>query len=325
MEVTIAHAGLLTTIQDLGRPGLRRLGVTAGGAMDPLSLRLANLLVGNPENSPALEMTLRGAEMKFDRAGLVTICGGDFETRVDAVSRSTSRPFVVGRGETLSITAARRGCRAYLAIAGGFLIEPCLGGRGTDLRAGIGGFSGRALRAGDALTARDLNVPMVPDGWFVTDDWRPDLSGRVSLRALPGQHAGEFASTVFDHEFEISPQSDRMGLRLSGPALTRARGVELLSTAVMPGTIQIPPDGHPIVLAADCQTIGGYPRAAHVITADLPTLGQLRPGDSVRFVEVDLAAARAALAEQEYNLRLLRIGLASRLPWVRTDGCSAWI
>ena len=181
-----------------------------------------------------------------------------------------------------------------------------------------------AIRHRDTIAGRDIRVPAVPDGWFLTEDWRPDLAGRVSLRALRGEYAGEFASSVFDHEFEISPHSDRMGLRLSGPVLTRAGGQELLSTAVMPGTIQVPPDGHPIVLAADCQTIGGYPRAGHVITADLPTLGQLRPGDFVRFVEVDLATAHDALAEQEYNLRLLRIGLASRLPWVRTDGCSAW-
>ena len=325
MEMTISQAGPLSTIQDLGRPGFRRLGITAGGAMDPLSLRLANLLVGNPANSPALEMTLVGCEIRFERAALVAICGGDFETRVDGIPRSTHRPFGLARGQTLHVRSAQRGCRAYLAIAGGIDVESCLGGRGTDLRAGIGGFSGRALRAGDVLIGREVKVPLVPEGWFVTDDWRPDLSGRVSLRAVCGQHADEFPSTIFDHEFEISPQSDRMGLRLKGPGLTRARGRELLSTAVMPGTIQIPPDGQPIVLAADCQTIGGYPRAAHVITADLPTLGQLKPGDSVRFVEVTVAAAHEALAEQEYHLRLLRIGLASRLPWVRTDGCSAWI
>jgi antagonist of KipI len=324
MEVTVSRPGLLSTIQDLGRPGLRQRGVTAGGAMDPLSLRLANLLVGNPPNSPAIEMTLRGAELQFDQPALVAICGGDFESHVDGVAISNARPFGVKRGSTLTVTAARRGCRAYLAIAGGFIIESCLGGRGTDLRAGIGGVDGRALQSGDVLAGREVKFPKVPDGWFLADDWRADLSGRVALRALHGQHADEFTSTVFDHEFEISPQSDRMGLRLNGPTLSRATGDELLSTAVMPGTVQIPPDGHPIVLAADCQTIGGYPRGAHVITADLPTLGQLCPGDSVRFVEVDLVAARGALVEQELNLRLLRIGLASRLPWVRTDGCSAW-
>jgi biotin-dependent carboxylase-like uncharacterized protein len=297
MEITVVQPGLLTTIQDLGRPGWRRLGITAGGAMDTLSLRLANLLVGNPEDSPALEVTLRGPTLKFDGSALVSICGGDFEIRVDGHSQSASRPFVVFPGETLSVGTARRGCRAYLAVAGGLRVEACLGGRGTDLRAGFGGVDGRALRAGDVLTGSAIKTPTVPDGWFVSDDWRADLSGRVSLRALRGEHAGEFATTVFDHEFEVSSHSDRMGLRLQGPALARARGVELLSTAVMPGTIQIPPDGQPIVLAADCQTIGGYPRAAHVITADLPSLGQLRPGDQVRFVELDLAAAHAALAE----------------------------
>ena len=324
MEVTVRRPGVLTTVQDLGRPGRRQLGITPGGAMDPLSLRLANLLVGNPENLAALEMTLRGAELHFDQDALVAVCGGDFATSLDGVELSTQRPFRVGADSTLSIAGARRGCRAYLAVAGGFEIPLKLGGCGTDLRAGFGGRQGRALRAGDVLRARNIEVPPVPGGWFLADDWLPDLAGSVMLRALAGEHIDEFERSIFDHAFEVSPQSDRMGLRLRGEPFHRARGGELLSTGVMPGTVQMPPDGHPIILAADCQTIGGYPRVAHVITVDLSTLGQLRPGDSVRFVEVDLESARAALVEQSLNLRLLRIGLAGRLPWVRTDACSAW-
>ncbi len=325
MEVIVRRPGVLTTLQDLGRPGRRQLGITPGGAMDPLSLRLANLLVGNPENVATLEMTLHGAELRFDHDALVAICGGDFATSLDGVELSTQRPFRVGAGSTLSIAGASRGCRAYLAVAGGFEIASTLGGCGTDLRAGFGGLQGRALRAGDVLRARDITVPSVAGGWFLADDWLPDLAGSVMLRALPGEHIDEFERNIFDHAFEVSPQSDRMGLRLRGEPFHRARGGELLSTGVMPGTVQIPPDGHPIILAADCQTIGGYPRVAHVITADLPTVGQLRPGDSVRFVGIDLQSARAALVEQSLNLRLLRIGLAGRLPWVRTDACSAWI
>ena len=324
MDVTIRLPGLLTTIQDLGRPGRRQLGITPGGAMDSLSFRIANLLVGNADNSPALEMTLRGAELHFDRDALIAICGGEFEVCLNGVVQATQRPLRIERGSTVTVAGARRGCRAYLGLAGGFLVDSQLGGRGTDLRAGLGGWQGRALLAGDALPGTNLEAPPVPSGWFLADDWLPDLSGRVTLRALRGEHCDEFENSIFDHDFEISPQSDRMGLRLRGEPFQRLRGAELLSTAVMPGTVQMPPDGQPIVLAADCQTIGGYPRVAHVITADLPTLGQLRPGDAVRLLEVDLATARAALAEQALNLRLLRIGLAVRLPWVRTDACSAW-
>lgn len=325
MEVTIRQPGVLTTIQDLGRPGRRQLGITPGGAMDFLSLRLANLLVGNPENSPALEMTLRGAILHFDQHALVAVQGGDFAVSLDGRELPADRPFRVPADSILTIAQARRGCRAYLAVAGGFEVASILGGRGTDLRAGLGGFDGRALCAGDVLQARSFSAGVVPDGWYLADDWRPDLSGRVALRALRGEHCDEFDQDLFVQSFEVSPKSDRMGLRLRGEPLGRARQTERLSTAVMPGTVQIPPDGHPIVLAADCQTIGGYPRVAHVITADLPTLGQLRPGDTVRFAAVDLETAREALAVQALNLRKLRIGLAGRLPWVRTDACSAWI
>lgn len=324
MEVTIRQPGVLSTIQDLGRPGRRQLGITPGGAMDALSLRLANVLVGNPESSAAVEMTLRGASLHFDHDALAAICGGEFTVSLDGVGHSTQRPFRIGRDSTLSVGAARRGCRAYLAVAGGFEIGSILGGRGTDLRAGIGGVQGRALLADDILHARNIDVPPIPSGWFLADDWLPDLSGRVMLRSLRGEHMDEFDKSIFDHAFQVSAQSDRMGLRLRGEPFQRTRGAELLSTAVMTGTVQVPPDGHPIILAADCQTIGGYPRIAHIVTADLPTLGQLRPGDTVRFVEVDLETARAALAEQALNLRKLRIGLAGRLPWVRTDACSAW-
>ena len=177
MEITIRQPGVLTTIQDLGRPGRRRLGLTPGGAMDSLSFRLANLLVGNPENSAALEMTLHGAELHFDRDALVAICGGDFAVSIKGTEQSTARPFRVAAGSTLSVAGARRGCRAYLAIAGEFEIGLKLGGRGTDLRAGLGGFQGRALRVSDVLKGRDLEIPSVADGWFVADDCLPVCSG----------------------------------------------------------------------------------------------------------------------------------------------------
>lgn len=324
MEVTIRQPGVLTTIQDLGRPGRRQLGITPGGAMDSLSLRLANLLVGNPENFPALEMTLRGAVLHFEQDALGAVQGGDFAVSIDGRELPADRPFLIAADSILSIAQARRGCRAYVAIAGGFEVTSILGGCGTDLRAGLGGFGGRALSTGDVLKARRLKVTAVPNGWYLADEWRPDLSGRVVLRALRGEHCDEFDQDLFVQSFEVSPNSDRMGLRLRGQLLGRSRQTERLSTAVMPGTVQVPPDGHPIVLAADCQTIGGYPRVAHVITADLPTLGQLRPGDTVRFAAVDLETAHEALADQALNLRKLRIGLAGRLPWVRTDACSAW-
>jgi len=281
----VIRPGLMTTVQDLGRTGYRSSGVPLSGAMDAKALRCANLLVGNAEGAAALEITLLGPEIEFLQDGLVAVEGGGFE----GVKRGEARN--VRAGERLKFGACNRGCRAYLAVAGGFDVAPVLGSRSTYLRGGFGGFEGRALKAGDRLR-RGRVVPCTRAEGAGT---LYNLTPSPAIRALRGAHAGEFGEPFFGVEFKVSQQSDRMGLRLSGSALQRTGGRELVSGAVVPGTVQIPPDGQPIVLAADAQTIGGYPQAAHVIAADLPLLGQLRPGDSVVFKEVTLTEAHAAL------------------------------
>ncbi|HEX3729366.1 MAG TPA: 5-oxoprolinase subunit PxpB [Opitutaceae bacterium] len=302
----VIRPGLLTTVQDLGRPGFRAAGVPAGGAMDSFALRVANLLVGNPENAAGLEITLAGPELEFPAETLVAVAGAEF----DGVP--SWRPRLVGAGERLSFGGCRRGCRAYLAVAGGLDAPAVLGGRGAFLRGEFGGFEGRPLQEGDWLPlGRAGRAPAVPPSasWRVSRSILPAYSSEARLRVIRGAQAAEFGAELWSAEFVLTTQADRMGLRLAGPALERRRGAELLSTAVAPGTVQVPPDGQPILLMADAQTIGGYPQAAHIAGCDLPVAAQLRPGDRVSFQEISLEEAQALARTRERDLGILRAGL----------------
>lgn len=315
MEITIHQGGMQTTVQDLGRAGSRASGVPLGGAIDAPSLRLANLLVGNEENTPALEMTLVGPEISFSEDAVVALVGANFP------GMARGRTLLVKAGEVIAFGAVALGCRAYFAVAGGFAVAEVLGGRGTYLRAEIGGHEGRALQKGDVIaigavadTARleKLKTAAQAGSWWIDPKLFPPCAHTTTVRVIRGAQAGEFSKVVYRGTFKVSVRSDRMGLRLEGPKLHRHSDVELVSTGVAPGTIQVPSDGQPIVLLADAQTLGGYPRIAHVITADLPLMGQLRPGDSVRFTEVTLEEAQRLAQSSERVLALVREGIARK-------------
>jgi antagonist of KipI len=306
MEIAVIRAGMLTTVQDLGRRGHLCEGVPNGGAADPFALRVANLLVGNPEDSPGLEVTLTGPELEFSETAWVAVCGAWFE------GVPAWKPFRVDAGGRLRLGRRLQGCRAFLSVSGGLEAEPVLGGRGTYAPGGFGGFQGRALRSGDVL--RRLPSGRVPTGnWSIDERILPHYSAEPSVRVLPGLHAAEFGDALQMGRFEVTVQSDRMGIRLKGPRLARPGGGDLVSAAVAPGTVQVPPDGDPIVLMADAQTLGGYPRAAHVIAVDLPLVAQLAPGDAIRFVASTLAEAHALIHAREHDLGLLRQGLAEKM------------
>jgi antagonist of KipI len=314
MEMTVLSPGLLTTVQDLGRPGHRRQGVAPGGAMDTFALQVANLLVGNAGNAPALEFALTGPRLKLSGDALIALCGGEFGDLPDW------RLVRVRAGGEISLEKCRSGCRGYLAVAGGFDVPRVLGGCGTDLRGGFGGHEGRALRAGDGLKVKPGALEahaLRPDAalhHFVAPEIRPAYSRSPTVRVVRGTEAGEFSGEFFQHIFTVEAHSDRMGLRLAGPQLERrSKTGELISSPVAPGTIQVPPDGQPIVLMADAQTLGGYPKIAHAISVDLPLLAQLRPGDTVRFQEVTLAEAHRLRLALEHTLAVLREGLAAKL------------
>ncbi|HXA79686.1 MAG TPA: biotin-dependent carboxyltransferase family protein [Opitutaceae bacterium] len=312
--MTVFSPGLLTTVQDLGRPGHRRQGVASGGAMDAFALQVANLLVGNTADAPALEFALTGPRLKFSGDALIALCGGEFGDLPDW------RLVRVRAGGEISLEKCRSGCRGYLAVAGGFDVPRVLGGCGTDLRGGFGGHEGRALRAGDGLKVKPGALEahtLRPDAalhHFVAPEIRPAYSRSPTVRVVRGTEAGEFSGEFFQHLFTIEAHSDRMGLRLAGPQLERRSKMgELVSSPVAPGTIQVPPGGQPIVLMADAQTLGGYPKIAHAISVDLPLLAQLRPGDTVRFQEVALAEAHRFRLAREHTLAILREGLAQKL------------
>lgn len=304
--VEVVRAGMLTTVQDLGRRGHRASGVPLGGAADSFAARLVNALVGNPEDAAVLEFTLTGPELKFARDTVIALGGAKFG------KFPLWQPMHAPAGATLKLGPVRRGCRGYLAIAGGFAVPPVLGSRSTYLRAELGGFEGRALRDGDRLPVSEVTRD-VGGHWHIDERVLPAYGPTPEVRVVRGAQMAEFGRGLFDGEFKVTPQSDRMGLRLHGPALTRSVSDDLLSTAVVPGTIQVPPDGQPIVLLADAQTIGGYPQAAHVISVDLPLLAQLRPGDAVRFREITLGEAHQLALTRERALAMLREGLAQKI------------
>ena len=306
MEVTVDRAGMLTTVQDAGRPGQRAMGLPSGGAADAFALRVANLLVGNPENAAVLECTLTGPDLVFSGDVIMAVGGAAFE------ALPSWRPVRVPAGERVSLGPCRSGCRGYVAVAGGIEIPPVLGSRSTYLPAKMGGWEGRALRDGDTLPLGAGARSGAIEHWHIDPSLLPAYSASPVLRVIRGAQAGQFDPAWSAMEFKVTPRFDRMGLRLAGPKLERNGDGELHSAAVAPGTIQVPPDGQPIILLANAQTIGGYPRLAHVIGVDQPLVAQLQTGGTVRFREVTLAEAHRLWLARERELGILREGLAQK-------------
>lgn len=326
--IRVLKPGALTQLQDLGRYGHQRYGVPVNGVMDEWSHRLANILVGNPDDSATLECTLTGPTLRFMRERLIALSGADMRARIDDMPAPLNQPLLVRAGATLAFGERRRGARVYLAVRGGFDVPAVMGSRSTFARGGYGGFHGRPLARDDrlALCAADAGyagatrllvqcgLPFVSAAQF--DLPAPD-GGLEGLRAMPGpqwQAYTDEARTAFrEQAFQIDSRSDRMGYRLNGPRLALSAPLEMVSEAVSFGTVQVPPDGNPIVLMADRQSAGGYPKIAYVASVDLPLLAQALPGDAVRFSMITLEAAQALYLEREQSLEALRAGVAAAM------------
>lgn len=313
MSIEVLAPGLLTSVQDAGRPGWRHLGVARGGAADRWSLAVANLLVGNPVDAAALEITLQGPTLRFPRGARIAITGATIDAHCDGEPVPGWRTVDVPAGVPLHLGHCRRGARAYLGIAGGIDVLRVLGSRSTDLRAGFGGQQGRAVRAGDVLSTGDA-TGFAPTRLTIARRWvepRPTLDFDLPalLRCLPGSERTDPADTLAGRVWRVAPRSDRQGLRMAGDVLTLSGPAPVWSAAVAHGTIQLPPDGQPIVLGVDAQTIGGYPRIGHVIAADGSRMAQLRPGEEVRFLPVDADGAARALRAQQAALARLALAL----------------
>ena len=321
MKALVDSAGFLTSVQDLGRTGFRESGVSVGGALDLHALRVANALVGNQDNAAGLEATFGKLRLRFEDQRLVAWCGGAFASRVNDEDLPPGHAGLVTKDDELLMIAPSAGSRAWLAISGGIDMPVVLGSRSTDLSGNFGGLQGRALRDGDVISLGNSDLKIEASWkdrriseWSAPAPWASAADGDHVLRIVRGAHWNEFtdnAQTSFiTTPFLVTPDSDRMGVRLDGPELDRIDAADLLSEAVAPGTVQVPPNGKPILLLGDCQTIGGYPKIADVITVDLPIAAQLWPGDAVRFREVSLAEAQDLLREREEDFARFRVGLS---------------
>jgi antagonist of KipI len=306
--VHVLRPGLQTTVQDLGRVGRQDRGIAVAGAMDPFAHRLANALVGNARGAATLEITAAGPELGFDDERVVAVAGARFTLSVDGVNVPAGRSFVVPAGGRLTFGDRATGARAYLAVQGGFDVPRVMDSCATDVRNGFGGWHGRALKAGDRLPLGAK--PAARAGR------RQPRGGALHetnvVRVLPGPHQDRFAADALERlesgPYVVAADSDRMGYRLDGPPLTHRRGADMISEATVPGALQVPASGQPILLMAERQTTGGYPILAAAISADLGVAAQAMPGDALRFRRCSRAEAMAALLAIEGALLAVEQG-----------------
>jgi antagonist of KipI len=297
--IQVLQPGMFTTVQDLGRYGYGPLGVSPSGAADPISLRIGNLLVGNPESAPALEMTLLGGKFLFPEGALVALTGSDFGASIPMYTAT-----VIDPGGRVDTGPTRSGARAYLCVHGGIAIKPLLGSASTHILTGLGGFEGRALKKGDVLPVGPAHeakpLAMAPEALA-------KLQSRKTLRATIAPQTSWFSENsirlFYQTAWRVTEESNRMGLRLDGPELETPQRGQMTSEGVSLGAIQIPASGRPIILFVEQQTTGGYPKIANIISADLASVGQLRPRDEIRFEQVSPETARALIRQQEERLR----------------------
>ncbi|WP_424768444.1 biotin-dependent carboxyltransferase family protein [Paenibacillus sp. sgz302251] len=328
MSISVLQPGMLSSIQDLGRFGYQKHGVIVSGAMDAYSLRTANLLVGNEEAEAALEMTLMGPSLLLKEDTLLAITGGDLSPTLNKQPVPMWRPLYVKAGSVLEFGACKSGCRAYLAVAGGYHIPVVMGSKSTYLRAGIGGYEGRALKEGDELALQPMteqnirlmrrlqkeagsrSVAFTP--WYAEGSILQQ-TGDITVRVTRGSQFEQFddpsRQRFYSQPFQITPQSDRMGYRLSGPALQLKESLEMISEGVCLGTIQVPPDGNPIILLADRQTAGGYPSIAQVAAVDIAVIAQMKPGQKLTFQEITVKEAEQLYFDRERDMEEMKTAI----------------
>ena len=318
--IDVIKPGLLTTLQDAGRPGFAHLGIGRSGAFDEPARQIANALCGNPAGACALEITLSGPRLRVRESTCVALTGAPIPFRIDGIEQPMWAPVPVPAGTTIELGTMRSGCRSYLAVHGGFDVAPVLGSRSVDVNASLGPNAGRALSAGDVLPIATADVPgdtrtrttwwIDPRPWFTRNPEQP-------LRLLPGTHLDALTESsresLFSGTFTVHADSNRAGLRLDGPQLECARPIEMISEGCLPGLLQLPPSGQPIAFGPECPVSGGYPRIGQIAAVDMPRLAQLRPGDAVRFTPCAFEDALHALRERERALDTLTANIAARL------------
>ncbi|MGG8360937.1 biotin-dependent carboxyltransferase family protein [Bacillus cereus] len=328
MDVEVLHAGMFTTVQDLGRSHYQQYGVPVGGVMDQSGLRMINMLVGNEENEAGLEMTIMGPKLLIKKTTLLAIGGADMEPLLNGERIPLWRPILAEEGSMLCFGKVKSGCRAYVTFAGGIHIERTMGSKSTYIRSAIGGIEGRMLKKGDYFQIgaqpemanrfiQDLQKDeRIKTKWAISNSILPKYKKHPKLRVIAdfeyNQFTEESRKAFFAREYKVSNYADRMGYRVEGEVLNRMEEKEILSSPVTFGTIQVPNGGQPIILMADRQTTGGYPRMGNIISVDLPLLAQLKPGEYVSFEKITLEEAEQLYIEQEVNMNLLKKFIALR-------------
>lgn len=321
MNISVLNPGLLTTIQDLGRIGYQKYGVIASGSMDTYATRLSNIMVGNKENEAVLEITLIGPSLKLEKGTLFSLTGGNLSPTINEKRIPMGRPIYVTKDCILKFGSCIKGCRSYLAVAGGFDVPKVMGSKSTYLRAEFGGFNGRALKKDDVLSIgvkSSMSNRIIKkmeelkgNGDFVSPIWymknfmmqNPDSTViRVFEDRQFNAISEESINKFFNSKFSVTNKSDRMGYRLSGEKIELKEKLEMISEEVSAGTIQIPPDGNPIILLADRQTAGGYPKIAHVSSVDIQKIVQLKPNDKITFKKITLKEAEQLYFQREKDI-----------------------
>jgi len=312
MNLRIIKAGVMDTVQDMGRYGWQHLGINPGGAMDKLSAQIANILVGNETHEAVIELHFPASAFFFEQASLVALTGADFSATVNGEEIPTMRPVLISKYSILQFHRVVSGARAYLAVHGGLNIKPWLNSYSTHLKAAAGGYCGRALQKDDEIAFRitpDLSSLLEKKefdvmSWKADDDW--ETTDEEEILALPGHEWSQLhdrsKESFFNEAFLITTHSDRMGYHLKGEGLKMISDEEMVSSAVSFGTVQLLPDGQLIVLMADHQTAGGYPRLAHVISSHHPRLAQMKPGEKVYFRFTDQQTAEELFIKQQQHL-----------------------
>ncbi|PTM53241.1 biotin-dependent carboxyltransferase family protein [Desmospora activa] len=310
--VVVKKAGMLTTVQDGGRTGYQAFGMGVSGAMDPFALQVGNLLVGNPREEAAVEITLSGPELEWRQDAWIALTGADLSPTLDGIPLPLWKTLRVKAGQMLRFGKPRRGVRCILAVAGGIDVKAVMGSKSTYLKGRVGGFQGRPLKKGDVL---NIGRPRLPDhqlsGRALARREQPVYRKEACLRTVEGPQLQAFTDEgircFYEESYQVSPQSDRMGCRLQGPSIQHRKSADIISDATPPGAVQVPADGQPIILMADRQTTGGYTKIATILSVDLPLVAQAAPGHRFTFKRVTVAEAQQLAIEQERFLRMLEM------------------
>jgi len=308
-SLRVNKPGLLTTVQDLGRYGYQRYGMPVAGAMDSYAFQIANLLVGNRRNAPALEITLLGPEIIFLGAFRIAITGAELGAEINGKKIYSWSSVKVNSGDRLTFKGAQQGCRAYLSVSGGIEVEEVMGSSSTYLRGQLGGYQGRSLKAGDSLKVVDTDKGDFSGILKVPKQYLSEYKEEAEIRVVKGSQFQEFSQQeidkFFNSQYSISLQSDRMGYRLEGEKLQPFQGADIISEGISLGAVQVPGDGQPIIMMSDHQTTGGYTKIANVISVDIATLAQMKPREMISFSLSSIEESQRLYCERERKLKEL--------------------